>query len=120
METNGAGTGDVWVWVAVMVLGTGFGILYNFFVTWLSRRGWKKGATAGLVVIGVLVTLFLSVPLTGLVCAIKIGALFLATGWPMIVGDWVRYAIARQDEAQDVWQALQEALDDDEKEDRRI
>lgn len=65
-------------------------------MTWLEYQDWEEGATAILVVGGVLYTIGLISVLIGhfttmLMC-------FAAAGTPMVVGSWIRYAVRRKRE----------------------
>lgn len=89
MEEIGRETGTK---LALTALGlVAFGVIFN----WLTERIQQRTAhhyTAELVVIGVLVTVLASAPLIGLVNALIVLALFVASGSPMIIGAWVRVA----------------------------
>lgn len=67
-----------------------FGILYNLLVEYFQKR--TQRYTAELVVIGVLVTLGVAGFEIGWINALKVLALFAASGSPMILGSWLRTA----------------------------
>jgi hypothetical protein len=76
-----------------------FGVAFNQLVTWLEFQEWEEGATALLVVVGVGYTISLIAVLIGhftilLWC-------FAASGTPMVVGSWIRYATRREQERQE-------------------
>ncbi len=77
-----------------------FGVAFNEFVGWAQRRGYDEGVTAFEVIAGVLVTLLgASALLWGRVFTAEsllllIGC-FAASGAPMALGAWGRYAAAR-------------------------
>lgn len=100
-EINGLAFGLVAV---VLLL---FGLTVNALVHWLGRWGALEGRRALLVVVGVFGTLIGSVFVIGLIPALLVGFLFVASGTPMIVGEWLRDA---QDKRQAL-AALAEGLD---------
>ena len=73
-----------------------FGVLFNAFVTWLGER--KRGQTALLVVAGVAVTL-LGVAVVDWQAAMWAALCFVASGSPMVFGEWWRNVVARGEEA---------------------
>lgn len=79
---------------AVLAVLTLFGVGYETFVAWLTRKHYTEGFLSLLVALGTLVTLvglaILSIP-----AAILAFACFVGSGLPMIVGSLVRYAQAR-------------------------
>lgn len=88
-----------------------FGIAYNWLVGWLEKKGWENGITAGLVVIGVAVTVSVGVvPIFGLNMAVYLSAIFLVSGIPMICGAIWRYLTERDENRQRIIKALDNAL----------
>lgn len=99
---SGSATGVQWdVCAAVLSSLLLFGAAFNAFVTWAQRHGYDEGVTAFEVVVGVLITLggaslilwnrpFDAVSLLILLLC------FVASGSPMIVGAWSRYALLRR------------------------
>jgi hypothetical protein len=65
-----------------------FSIIYNQFITWLADR--QEGYTSLLVVAGVMVTLIGYAFISGIVQALIVAGLFLASGLPMIAGEVTR------------------------------
>ena len=77
-------------------------------MTWLEYQDWEEGATALLVVIGVAYTILAASLLIGhfntmLWC-------FAASGAPMAVGSWVRYAQRRARERKNAHDCAREIL----------
>ena len=88
-----------------------FGVAFNQMVTWLEFQDWEEGATALLVVFGVGYTIFAISILIGnfdvlLWC-------FAASGAPMVMGSWIRYARQRAQERKDARDCALENLHDD-------
>ena len=95
--------------IAVSLLS--FGVAFNQMVTWLEFQDWEEGATALLVVFGVGYTIFAISILIGnfdvlLWC-------FAASGAPMVMGSWIRYARQRAQERKDARDCALENLHDD-------
>lgn len=88
-----------------------FGLGVNALVVILERLGAIDGRRALLVVLGVFGTLAAAVFVIGLVPAVVVGMLFVASGMPMIGGEWIRDARDRQNAAQALANGL-ESLDD--------
>jgi hypothetical protein len=72
--------------VAVTLLA--YGILFNELVNWLGER--QEGYTSWLVVIGVFVTLTGYAIVAGIGHALLVAGLFIASGFPMIAGEFIR------------------------------
>jgi membrane protein DedA with SNARE-associated domain len=88
-----------------------FGIVYNWVVGWLERKGYDRGYTALLVVLGVGVTVALSGFLIGMQATLLVTACFVASGLPMIVGSIVRYVDTRSGGERVVDRVLQKRLE---------
>ena len=73
-----------------------FGVAFNQMVTWLEFQDWEEGATALLVVFGVGYTILAISVLIGNFDVLLWG--FAASGTPMVVGSWIRYARQRAQE----------------------
>jgi len=84
-----------------------FGVLFNWFVAWLGER--KRGQVAMLVVIGVAVTLA-GAAVVDWRAALWVGVCFVASGAPMVLGEWWRGVVRRSEEAAAARRALEEAL----------
>lgn len=98
MIGNECGSNPALIAVVLGVL-TGTGILYNWFVAWLQRKGYDEGYTALLVAVGVMFTLAGASCLVGIQAIIIITWCFVASGTPMILGDVWRYVRSREDVA---------------------
>ena len=85
-----------YLFLALILAGVLFGVSFNWLTTQLNRRGYSEGYASGLVIVGVLFTLALSVPVIGIVNAAAILVLFVATGLPMAAGDFWRNASNRR------------------------
>jgi hypothetical protein len=87
----------LWIMIPLFL----FGLVYDGLVSWLHRTGRERGATAWLVVVGVLVTLALVwLAITGRTMQgdhlmVLLLAAFGASGTPMIIGAWKRYTDER-------------------------
>lgn len=92
MDGNGILFGAVWVGLFL------FGWLYNWAVAALQASGRERGATAWLVVGGVLVTLAGAGLIVGFETTWVVLLLFGASGLPMIIGAWKRYTDERKAE----------------------
>jgi len=84
-----------------------FGVLFNWFVAWLGER--KRGQVAMLVVIGVAVTLA-GAAVVDWRAAVWVGVCFVASGTPMVLGEWWRGVVRRSEEADAARRALEQAL----------
>lgn len=101
-----------WLVFALVALGLViFGLGVNALVGILERLGALEGRRALLVVLGVFGTLVGAVFVVGLVPAVVVGLLFVASGIPMIGGEWIRDAQDRQNAAQALAHGL-ESLED--------
>ena len=86
-----------------------FGLGFNWAV---SQMGPKiRGRRAALVVGGVFGTLVGSIFVIGFVEAVLVGLCFVASGVPMIVGEWVRFDQQAQRERQEQALAVLDQLD---------
>jgi hypothetical protein len=86
-----------------------FGLGFNQLVTWLEHQDWEEGATALLVAIGVGYTILLISMLIG--CLDVQFWCFAASGTPMAVGSWIRYAMRRKRERQEATGKALKGLD---------
>jgi hypothetical protein len=92
-----ADSGTFWVVFIALAI---FGFVYNAGIAYLEKHGYDEGYTALLVVVGVVVTLFAAIPVIGSGNIITLGALFAASGGPMIIGSLYRHAKRREREKQ--------------------
>ena len=88
-----------------------FGVAFNQMVTWLEFQDWEEGATALLVVFGVGYTILTISVLIGHFNVLLWG--FAASGTPMVMGSWIRYARQRAQERKDARDCALENLHDD-------
>jgi len=88
-----------------------FGVAFNQMVTWLEFQDWEEGATALLVVFGVGYTIFAISVLIGNFDVLLWG--FAASGTPMVMGSWIRYARQRAQERKGARDCALENLHDD-------
>ena len=89
--TFGADSGLFWgVFFGLVLFGTG----YNAFVEWAEEHGYTEGYTSLLVVAGVAATLA-GVAILDFKAALLAGAMFVASGLPMIIGSIARYVRRR-------------------------
>ena len=88
-----------------------FGVAFNQMVTWLEFQDWEEGATALLVVFGVGYTILTISVLIGHFDVLLWG--FAASGTPMVMGSWIRYARQRAQERKDARDCALENLHDD-------
>jgi hypothetical protein len=95
---------------AILIGLAAFGIGYDQFVGWMETKGYDRGYTALLVVVGTLVTLLPLIPLSGLSAYLDAMILFAASGSPMIVGSWKRHVRARERDEEAARNAAREAL----------
>lgn len=72
-----------------------FGIAFNAFTAWMERANKMQGFTAMMVVGGVFGTLVGAAFVIGLLPAMTVGLLFIASGVPMIAGSWARHTQTR-------------------------
>ena len=88
MDANGMSFG---IKLAFSVIGLSiFGFAYNWAVEHIQKR--NPYVTAELVALGVLATVLVSALLIGIDNALVVVVLFAASGFPMLVGSWVRIA----------------------------
>lgn len=106
-------TGNEMVWLVIILGGLQFGVLYNFFVNWLEKQDAMQGATSIIVAGGVAITLALSIPIIGFTNALSVLLIFVATGIPMIVGDWIRFVKKRRHDSEFLKNELLEELQND-------
>jgi hypothetical protein len=105
-------TGEIFMVLVSLAL---FGIGYNALVSRLETNGMGRGFTALLVVGGVLVTLIGAAALIGIERTLWVLACFAASGTPMVIGAWERFARQRQADERAARQLAKEMLSDDEK-----
>jgi len=86
-----------------------FGILYAALVRWLSKKE-VEGQTAYLVVLGVFVSVAISIPLLGLPAALLALACFIASGMPMIVEYAARVHQERHKDKKDAQKVAKDLL----------
>lgn len=96
-----------------LALAFAFGALYAWFVRYLSKQG-VEGQTAYLVAFGVGFTLMLAIPLVGLLNVTIIIALFVASGFWMVIEYVQRLHLARKRDKESAEALAKEALHDDE------
>ena len=84
-----------------------FGVAFNAFVAWLGER--KRGQTAMLVVIGVAVTLA-GAAVVDFWAAVWVGVCFVASGAPMVLGEWWRGVQRSAEDARRAREELEAAL----------
>lgn len=75
-----------------------FGVAYNALTAWLERNARHEGYTALLVVGGVFITVAASALVIGLQSALVVGAGFVCSGTPMIIGSVHRHVMMRERE----------------------
>lgn len=75
-----------------------FGIVYNMAVANLEAKGYDRGYTALLVVLGCGITVLMAGILIGVPNMLIVFACFVASGAPMIWGSSMRYARQREEE----------------------
>jgi predicted membrane channel-forming protein YqfA (hemolysin III family) len=100
---------DLGTFIALIMGLMSTGILYNAFVSWAARRGYKEGFTSIFVAGGVMMVL-IALSILSIQMAVVTMLLFVAAGTPMIVGSIVRYVTRRE--------ASQRALVDEVKNDK--
>lgn len=79
---------------AIAIIALLFGVLYAIFIYY--SKDLMEGYASLAVVLGVLITLALSIPLAGLVPVLLVGVVFICTGTPMIVGEIIQHANERR------------------------
>lgn len=99
-------------WLYAFVIGAllTFGLAYDAFVSHLERRGYDRGYTALLVVVGCFVTLLGLGVLAGWHVAALAFGLFAASGAPMVIGSWLRHVRGRERDEETARQAAREEL----------
>jgi len=100
-------------WVLVLAGGLLFGFIWNWLTVKMNKTVKNHGYAAFLVVGGVAGTMMLATVLVGLEAALKVVAVFCATGTFMIIGSVRRHLDEEKEKEEATWKPPKEILDDD-------